>query len=163
MTEQVHEFEMLVHALGESDMILPEKFRVMSEQHKSKQGHVLPVEHGSSKVNVVTVGQKRKVVTKKTNTKPDKNKENKPCWYCGQVGHWRKNCPSKKAKKAVVVAQANTMLGLGTTSGPVANIVIGEVVASGTDDDNRAFLIEHRVSYTSQAAALQVSNCRSKV
>ena len=30
MTEQVHEFEMLVHALGESDMVLPEKFRVMS-------------------------------------------------------------------------------------------------------------------------------------
>ncbi|KAL8114715.1 hypothetical protein AgCh_021546 [Apium graveolens] len=29
MTEQVHQFEMLVHALGESDMVLPKKFRVM--------------------------------------------------------------------------------------------------------------------------------------
>ncbi|KAL8089434.1 hypothetical protein AgCh_039043 [Apium graveolens] len=109
------------------------------EKHKSKQGHVLPVEHGSSKVNVVTVGQKREVVTKKANTKLDKNKAkkqkaNKPCWSCGQVGHWSKDCPSKKAKKAGVVAQANTVLGLGTTSGPVANMVIGEVVASGTDD-----------------------------
>ncbi|XP_074323808.1 uncharacterized protein LOC141660718 [Apium graveolens] len=30
MTEQVHEFEMLVHALGESGMDLPEKFKVMA-------------------------------------------------------------------------------------------------------------------------------------
>jgi len=100
---------------------------------------VLPVEHGSSKVNVVTVGQKRKEVTKKANTKLDKNKAkkpkaNKPCWSCGQVGHWSKDCLSKKAKKAGVVAQANTVLGLGTTSGSVANMVIGEVVASGTND-----------------------------
>ncbi|XP_074349708.1 uncharacterized protein LOC141689337 [Apium graveolens] len=139
MTEQVHEFEILVHALGESDMVLPEKFRVMSvieklpkfweefalslkrqkgeitwtnfmldisvqEQRKSKQGYMMHVEHGSSKANVVIVGQKSK------------------------------DCPSKKAKKVVVVAQANTVLGLGTTSGPVANMVVGEVVASRTDD-----------------------------
>jgi len=91
MTEQVHEFEMIVHALKESGMNLPEKFKVMSvieklpksweefslslkrqkgeitwtnlmldisvqEQHKSKQGHVMPTEPGSSKVNVATVG-----------------------------------------------------------------------------------------------------------
>ena len=30
MTEQVHEFEMIVHALKESGMNLPEKFKVMS-------------------------------------------------------------------------------------------------------------------------------------
>ena len=31
------------------------------EHHKSKQGHVMPTEHSSSKVNVVTVGLKKKV------------------------------------------------------------------------------------------------------
>ncbi|KAK1374527.1 hypothetical protein POM88_030720 [Heracleum sosnowskyi] len=170
MTEQAHEFEMLVHALKESGMDLPGKFQVMAviekrpksweefalslkrqkgeitwtnlmldisvqEQHKSKQGHVMPVEHGSSKVNVVTVGQKRKVVTKKDNTRPknDKNKAkkrktNKPCWSCGQVGHWSKDCHAKKAKKYVVGAQANTVLG--TTDGPKVNMV----VAFGTND-----------------------------
>ena len=61
----------------------------MQEQHKSKQGHVMPAEHGSSKVNVVTAGQKRKSVPKKDNGKSkDKNKAkkpktNKPCWSCG--------------------------------------------------------------------------------
>jgi len=174
MTEQVHEFETLVHALKESGMDLPEKFLVMSvieklpksweefalslkrqkgeitwtnlmldisvqEQHKSKQGHVMPTESGSSKVNVVTVGQKRKSVAKKVNTKPKtdkgkakKSKANKPCWSCGQVGHWSKDCPVKKAKKAEVVAQANTVLG--TTDGPVLNMVVGEAVASETND-----------------------------
>ena len=92
MTEQVYEFEMIVHALKESNMDNPEKFKVMSvieklpksweefalslkrqkgditytnlmldisvqEQHKFKQGHVMPSEQGSSKVNVTTVGQ----------------------------------------------------------------------------------------------------------
>ena len=173
ITEQVHEFETLVHALGESGMDLPEKFRVMTvieklpksweefalslkrqkgeitwtnlmldisvqEQHKSKQGHVMPAEHGSSKVNVVTAGQKRKSVPKKDNGKSkDKNKAkkpkaNKPCWSCGQVGHWSKDCPVKKAKKTNVEAQANTVLG--TTGGPVVNMVVGEAVASETDN-----------------------------
>ncbi|KAK1371000.1 hypothetical protein POM88_037092 [Heracleum sosnowskyi] len=49
-----------------------------------------------------------------------------------QVGHWSKDCPAKKAKKAVVGAQANTVLG--TTDGPKVNMVVGEVVASGTND-----------------------------
>ncbi|KAL8091587.1 hypothetical protein AgCh_034003 [Apium graveolens] len=111
MTEKVHEFEMLVHALGESGMVLPEKFR----------------------------DRDRKAVTKKANTKYDKNKAkkpkaNKPCWSYGQVGHWSKYCLSKKAKKAGVVAQAYTVLGLGTTSGPVSNMVFGEVVAFKTND-----------------------------
>ncbi|KAL8094162.1 hypothetical protein AgCh_035872 [Apium graveolens] len=150
MTEQVHEFEMLVHDLGESGMVLLEKFQVMSvieKLPKSWEEFALSLKRQKGEitwtnlmldisVNVVTVGQKRKVVTKKANTKPDKNKAkkpkaNKPCWSCGRVGHWSKDCPSKKAG---VVAQANTVLGLGTTSGPVANMVIGEVVASGTDD-----------------------------
>lgn len=177
MTEQVHEFEMLVHALKESDMVLPEKFQVMAvieklpksweefalslkrqkgeitwtnlmldisvqEQHKFKQGHVMPAEHdSSSKVNVMTVGKKRKAFTKKDNTnskdknKAKKPKENKPCWSCGQVGHWSKDCPVKKAKKADVVAQANTVFGAGTIDGPMANTVIGEASASVTNDE----------------------------
>ncbi|KAL8088682.1 hypothetical protein AgCh_038452 [Apium graveolens] len=139
MTEQVHEFEMLVHDLGESGMVLLEKFRVMyviEKLPKSWEEFALSLKRQKGEVSVVTVGQKRKVVTKKANTKPYKNKAkkpmaNKPCWSCGRVGHWSKDCPSKKAG---VVAQANTVLGLGTTNGPVANMVIGEVVASGTDD-----------------------------
>ncbi|KAL8149671.1 hypothetical protein AgCh_006619 [Apium graveolens] len=102
----------------------------------------MPIEHeSSSKVNVVIVGHKRKSVSKKDNTKPknDKNKAkkpkaNKPCWSCGQAGHWSKDCPVKKAKKAGMVAQANTVLGLATTSGPVANMVVSEVVSSDAND-----------------------------
>ena len=75
-------------------------------------------------MNVVTAGQKRKLITKKGNNKPiitDKNKAkkpkaNKPCWSCGQVGHWNKDCPNKKAKKSEVVAQENIVLGIATTS-----------------------------------------------
>ncbi|KAK1383636.1 hypothetical protein POM88_021371 [Heracleum sosnowskyi] len=52
--------------------------------------------------------------------------------FCGAVGHWSKDCPAKKAKKAVVGAQANTVLA--TTNGPKVNMVVGEVVASGTND-----------------------------
>ena len=66
----------------------------IQEQHKSKSGHVMPTEHGSLKVNVVTVGKKRKSISRKENTKIrlDKNKARKqkakkPCWSCGQVGH----------------------------------------------------------------------------
>ncbi|KAL8089895.1 hypothetical protein AgCh_039379 [Apium graveolens] len=81
-------------------------FKLVDGKFMTEQ-ELMPVEHGSSKVNV---GQKRK------------------------VGHWSKDCPSKKAKKAGMVAQENTVLELGTMSGPVANTVIGEVVASGTDD-----------------------------
>ena len=99
----------------------------------------MSAEHRVSKVNVVIVGQKRKYVAKKENTKIklDKNKSkkpkaNKPCWSCGHVGHWSKDCPAKKAKKSAVEAQANTVLE--TTGGPVANMVVGEAVASETDN-----------------------------
>nr|XP_017226051.1 PREDICTED: uncharacterized protein LOC108202177 [Daucus carota subsp. sativus]XP_017234706.1 PREDICTED: uncharacterized protein LOC108208694 [Daucus carota subsp. sativus] len=113
----------------------------VQEQHKSKQGHVMPTEAGSSKVNVATVGQKRKGVAKKVSAnkpksdkdKAKKPKANKPCWSCGQVGHWSKDCPTKKAKKAEVVAQANAVLA--TTSGPVVNMVVGEATASETNAD----------------------------
>ena len=59
------------------------------EHHKSKHGHVMHAENGSSNVNIVTVGQKRKSVTRKENTKTKldmnkakKPKANKPCWSC---------------------------------------------------------------------------------
>ncbi|KAL8108528.1 hypothetical protein AgCh_024838 [Apium graveolens] len=166
MTEQVHEFEMIVHALKESRMDLPEKFKVMSvieklpqsweefslslkrqngeitwtnlmldisvqEKHKSKQGHVMSTEHSTSKVNVATVGLKRKAVPKKVNSnkpKSDKDKDkkpkaNKPC----------EDCPTKKAKKTEVVAHANAVSG--TASGPVVNMVVGEATTSETNGD----------------------------
>ncbi|KAL8088672.1 hypothetical protein AgCh_038447 [Apium graveolens] len=113
MTEQVHEFEMFVHALGESDMVLIEKFRVMSvieKLPKSWEEFALSLKRQKGEITW-------------TNLILDIF-----------VGHLSKDCPSKKAKKAGVVAQANTVLGLGITSGFVANKVIGEVVASRTYD-----------------------------
>ena len=53
----------------------------------------------------------------------------------------------KKAKKAGVVAQDNTVLG--TTSGPVANMVVGEVVASETNDGYVAYNPELFSAYLS--------------
>ena len=86
----------------------------VQKQHKSKQGHVMHAKHGGSKVNVVTVGHKRKSVARKENTKVklDHNKAKKPkvnklCWSCRQGGHWSKDCPAKKAKKSAVEAQDN--------------------------------------------------------
>ena len=120
----------------------------IQEQHKSKQGHVIYVEHGSSsKVNVVTVGQKRKSISKKKNVKPKNNKNkvkklktNKLCWSYGQIYHQSKDCPIKKAKKAKVVVQANFMLG--TTSGPMFNMVVSEAVASETNDGYANYIPE---------------------
>ncbi|KAK1395566.1 hypothetical protein POM88_005429 [Heracleum sosnowskyi] len=52
----------------------------------------------------------------------------------GEVGHWSKDCPVKKAKKSDVVAQANNVLRTGTIVAPMANMVIGEASASVTND-----------------------------
>ena len=100
---------------------------------------MMPPKTGSSKVKVVIVGHKRNSIAKNENTKAktdlgkaEKPKLNKPCWSWGKIGHWSKDCPVEKARKSEVVAQANTVLG--TTSGPVANVVVGEAVASETKD-----------------------------
>lgn len=45
-----------------------------------------------------------------------------------------KDCPIKKTKKVGVVAQANIVLRLGTTSGPVADMIVGEIVTSKVKD-----------------------------
>ncbi|KAL8116468.1 hypothetical protein AgCh_022828 [Apium graveolens] len=124
MTEQIHEFEILVHALSEY------------EKHKSKQGKKIHAECRSSKLNVVIVGLKRKVVTKKAKTKPNKNKAkklkiNKPYWSFGKIGHLSNDCPSNKPKKHGMVAQANNVLGLGTSCGKVANMSHGVTVMMG--------------------------------
>ncbi|KAL8109050.1 hypothetical protein AgCh_025225 [Apium graveolens] len=112
MTEQVHEFEMIVHALKESGMDLPEKFKVMSmieKLPKSWEEFSLP---------------------EKTEMRDHLDQP-----YAGHLGArttQSKDCPTKKAKKTEV-AQANAVLG--TTSGPVVNMVVGEATASVTDID----------------------------
>ncbi|KAL8091063.1 hypothetical protein AgCh_040243 [Apium graveolens] len=103
MIEQFYEFEMLVHSLGESGIVLPEKFRVMSEKHKSRQGHVMSAEQGEFEG------------------------ECSDCMIGKKVGHCSKDHPNKKAKEAGVVAKTNTVLGLGTTSGHVSNMVFGRL------------------------------------
>ncbi|KAL8123254.1 hypothetical protein AgCh_011287 [Apium graveolens] len=108
MTEQVHEFEMIVHALKQFGMDLPEKYK---------------------------------------------------------VGHWSKDCPTKKAKKTEVVAQANAVLG--TASGPVANMVVGEASTSETDVDryvsyNPSHSLTVKMGNASVAQVLRIGNVDMK-
>ncbi|KAL0463243.1 UNVERIFIED_CONTAM: Retrovirus-related Pol polyprotein from transposon TNT 1-94 [Sesamum latifolium] len=75
----------------------------IEEEHRN-QTHKMPVEHqpranlivGKQKVN--KVNSNSKAINKDKATKNKKPKANKPCWNCGQVGHWAKLCPNKKAK-----------------------------------------------------------------
>ncbi|KAL0381762.1 UNVERIFIED_CONTAM: hypothetical protein Sangu_0240500 [Sesamum angustifolium] len=69
----------------------------------------MPVEHqpranlivGKQRVN--KINSNSKAINKGKTTKNKKPKANKPCWNCGQVGHWAKLCPNKKAKTGQAV------------------------------------------------------------
>ncbi|KAL0302302.1 UNVERIFIED_CONTAM: Retrovirus-related Pol polyprotein from transposon TNT 1-94 [Sesamum calycinum] len=75
----------------------------IEEEHRN-QTHKMPVEHqpranlivGKQRVN--KINSNSKAINKGKTTKNKKPKANKPCWNCGQVGHWAKFCPNKKAK-----------------------------------------------------------------
>ncbi|KAL0347687.1 UNVERIFIED_CONTAM: Retrovirus-related Pol polyprotein from transposon TNT 1-94 [Sesamum calycinum] len=80
----------------------------IEEEHRN-QTHKIPVEHqpranlivGNQRVN--NINSNSKVINKGKTTKNKKLKANKPCWNYGQVGHWAKLCPNKKAKTGQTV------------------------------------------------------------
>ncbi|KAL0381857.1 UNVERIFIED_CONTAM: Retrovirus-related Pol polyprotein from transposon RE1 [Sesamum angustifolium] len=80
----------------------------IEEEHRN-QTHKMPVEHqpranlivGKQRVN--KINSNSKAINKGKTTKNKKPKANKPCWNCGQVGHWAKLCPNKKAKTGQAV------------------------------------------------------------
>ncbi|KAL0339154.1 UNVERIFIED_CONTAM: hypothetical protein Sangu_1437500 [Sesamum angustifolium] len=65
----------------------------IEEEHRN-QTHKMPVEHqpranlivGKQRVN--KINSNSKAINKGKTTKNKKPKANKPCWNCGQVGHW---------------------------------------------------------------------------
>ncbi|KAL0346116.1 UNVERIFIED_CONTAM: hypothetical protein Sradi_4442900 [Sesamum radiatum] len=98
----------------------------IDEEHRN-QTHKMPVEHhpranlivGKQKVN--KVNSNLKAISKSKTTKNKKPKANKPCWNCGQVGHWAKLCPNKKAKTGQ--AAVNMVVGGASTSGATEGYV----------------------------------------
>ncbi|KAL0431414.1 UNVERIFIED_CONTAM: Retrovirus-related Pol polyprotein from transposon TNT 1-94 [Sesamum radiatum] len=98
----------------------------IEEEHRN-QTHKMPVEHhpranlvvGKQKVN--KVNSNSKAMSKDKTTKNKKPKVNKPCWNCGQVGHWAKLCPNKKAKTGQTAV--NMVVGGASTSGAIEGYV----------------------------------------
>ncbi|KAL2232101.1 UNVERIFIED_CONTAM: Retrovirus-related Pol polyprotein from transposon TNT 1-94 [Sesamum indicum] len=102
----------------------------IEEEHRN-QTHKMPVEHqpranfivGKPKVNKINTNSK--AINKSKASKNKKPKANKPCWNCGQVGHWAKLCPDKKAKTGqavvnMVVGGSSGASTLGATDGYVS-------------------------------------------
>ncbi|KAK4400652.1 hypothetical protein Sango_1171300 [Sesamum angolense] len=79
----------------------------MSVEHQPRANLIV----GKQKVN--KINSNSKVMNKGKTAKNKKPKENKSCWNCGQVGHWAKLCPNKKAK----TGQAAVNLVVGGSSG----------------------------------------------
>ncbi|KAL0359116.1 UNVERIFIED_CONTAM: Retrovirus-related Pol polyprotein from transposon TNT 1-94 [Sesamum angustifolium] len=99
------------------------------EEEHINQTHKMPVEHqpranlivGKQRVN--KINSNSKAINKGKTTKNKKPKANKPCWNCGQVGHWAKLCPNKKAKTGqavvnMVVGGSSGASTSGATEGP---------------------------------------------
>ncbi|KAK4381525.1 hypothetical protein Sango_2959500 [Sesamum angolense] len=94
----------------------------IEEEHRN-QTHKMPVEH-QPKANLI-VGKQRvnkinsnsKAINKGKTTKNKKPKANKPCWNSGQVGHWAKLCPNKKAKTGQTVVNMVVEVLAASTSG----------------------------------------------
>ncbi|CAH9074445.1 unnamed protein product [Cuscuta epithymum] len=95
----------------------------VEEEHK-KAGYIAPVEF-QPKAHVITGGKQAHNSKNKqpSSFKPikaklkiaKKPKANRPCWNCGQMGHWAKLCPNKKAKAQSGGPQVNMVTG-GTSS-----------------------------------------------
>ncbi|KAL0448134.1 UNVERIFIED_CONTAM: Retrovirus-related Pol polyprotein from transposon TNT 1-94 [Sesamum latifolium] len=110
----------------------------IEEEHRN-QTHKIPVEHhpwanlivGKQKVN--KVNSNSKAIGKGKTTKNKKPKANKPCWNCGQVGHWAKLCPNKKTKTG---RQLSTWLWEAITGRTVSteNSSTAEVLGIGSVD-----------------------------
>ncbi|KAL0378947.1 UNVERIFIED_CONTAM: Retrovirus-related Pol polyprotein from transposon TNT 1-94 [Sesamum radiatum] len=91
------------------------------EEEYRNQTHKMPVEHLPranlimEKQKVNKVNSNSKAISKGKTTKNKKSKANKPCWNCGQVGHWAKLCPNKKVKNGQTIV--NMVAGGASTSG----------------------------------------------
>ncbi|KAK4405931.1 Retrovirus-related Pol polyprotein from transposon TNT 1-94 [Sesamum angolense] len=142
VAEQNHEIINLEHALADAEMKLPEKFlkgrlslddlmiAISIEEEHRNQTHKMPVEYqpranlivGRQRVN--KINSNSKAINKGKTTKNKKPKANKPCWNCGQVGHWAKLCPNKNAKTGQAVV--NMVVG-GSSSASTSGATEGYV------------------------------------
>ncbi|KAK4389561.1 Retrovirus-related Pol polyprotein from transposon TNT 1-94 [Sesamum angolense] len=85
---------------------------------------------GKQRVN--KINSNSKAINKGKTTKNKKPKANKPCWNCGQVGHWAKLCPNKKAK----------------TGQTVVNMVVGGSSGASTSGAMEGPSLERHTSLT---------------
>ncbi|KAL0427835.1 UNVERIFIED_CONTAM: Retrovirus-related Pol polyprotein from transposon TNT 1-94 [Sesamum latifolium] len=115
VAEQTHEIINLEHALADVEMELPEIFLVMSivdKFSKSWKNFGMTLKHQKGRLSLDDLMIAISINKGKT-TKNKKSKANIPCWNCGQVGHWTKLCPNKRAK----TGQAAVNMAVGGSSG----------------------------------------------